>query len=81
MNDAYEIAKKHNPGMIGIRCIEYDKYYCFNMVPEVNGAMFADSCTRRVNKRTGKYDLVHFEAMIGEHRIRSVEIINGKIEL
>ena len=56
--EAYEIAKKHNPGMMAIICVEYEKYWCFNMIPKSCGGGYADSCTRMVSKRTGRYRLV-----------------------
>ena len=80
--EAYEIAKKHNPGMIACSCTEYDKCWCFNMIPKSCGGGYADSCTRMVSKRTGRYRLVHFEHWPKETPIRVIESKHpGEIEL
>ena len=75
--EAYEIAKKHNPGMIACSCTEYKKYWVFDMNPVV-----ASSCSCRVNKRTGKCDSVHFMVLAKQKRLNHIEGgRGGEIEL
>ena len=75
--EAYEIAKKHNPGMRAYSCTEYEKYWVFDMNPVV-----ASSCSCRVNKRTGKCDSVHFSVLAKQKRLNHIESgRGGEIEL
>ena len=75
--EAYEIAKKHNPGMIAYSCTEYEKYWVFNM-----NLVVASSCSCRVNKRTGKCDSVHFSVLAKQKRLNHIEGgRGGEIEL
>ena len=75
--EAYEIAKRRNPGMIACSCTEYEKYWVFDMNPVV-----ASSCSCRVNKRTGKCDSVHFSVLAKQKRLNHIESGHGgEIEL
>ena len=55
LKEAYKIVCENNKGMKPVYCVELEKYYCFNITPEI-----ANSSAYIVNKRTGRHKWAHF---------------------
>jgi len=61
VKEAYDIVKKNEPLMNICGCSDYGKFYAFGLRPwgvtESDG--WANSCVYTVNKKTGKYKIMH----------------------
>ncbi len=68
LKTAYKIVCDKNNGMKPASCIELEKYYLFNMMPEI-----ANSTVHLVNKKTGTYKVAYFMSVVNKSILRRYE--------
>ena len=68
LKTAYEIVCVENNGMKPISCVELEKYYSFNVMPQI-----ANSSVHLVDKQTGEYKVAYFLLVVKEPILRRYE--------
>lgn len=68
LSQACTIVRSNNKGMKPISCVELEKYYSFNMIPDelANGDGFANSSVYLVDKQTGEHKVAYFMTVVNE---------------
>ena len=68
LKTAYETVCVENNGMKPISCVELEKYYSFNVMPQI-----ANSSVHLVDKQTGEYKVAYFMLVVKEPILRRYE--------